>query len=85
MAKFAKLKIKDEEGDEYLKNLEEILDFTNMLNTANTEGMEETIAANEKKNVFRNDNAITFEDNQSLLQYAAETERNMYKILKVIN
>ena len=85
IAKLAKLRIQDEETDEYLKNLEDILDFANTLNKANTEGLNETIGSNEKQNAFRKDNANIFKDNQSLLQNAAETERNMYKIPKVIS
>ena len=85
IAKLAKLRIKDEEIDEYLKNLEDILNFANTLNNANTNGLDETIGSNENKNVFRKDNASIFKDNQSLLLNAVETEKNMYKIPKVIN
>ncbi|MBE5805122.1 MAG: Asp-tRNA(Asn)/Glu-tRNA(Gln) amidotransferase subunit GatC [Clostridiales bacterium] len=85
IAKLAKLRIKDEEIDEYLKNLEDILNFANTLNNADTNGLDETIGSNENKNVFRKDNASIFKDNQSLLLNAVETEKNMYKIPKVIN
>lgn len=85
IAKLAKLRIKDEEIDEYLKNLEDILNFANTLNNADTNGLDETIGSNENKNVFRKDNVSIFKDNQSLLLNAVETEKNMYKIPKVIN
>lgn len=85
IAKLARLRIQDEETDEYLKNLEDILNFANTLNKANTEGLNETIGSNENKNVFRKDNASIFKDNESLLENAVEKERNMYKIPKVIN
>lgn len=85
IAKLAKLRIKDEEIDEYLKNLEDILNFANTLNNADTNGLDETIGSNENKNVFRKDNASIFKDNQLLLLNAVETEKNMYKIPKVIN
>ena len=85
IAKLAKLKIKDEETDEYLKNLEDILNFANTLNKADTEGLNESVGCNENQNMFRKDNARIFEDNQSLLENVAEIEKNMYKIPKVIN
>ena len=85
IAKLAKLKIKDEETDEYLKNLEDILNFANTLNKADTEGLNESVGCNENQNMFRKDNARIFEDNQSLLENVAESEKNMYKIPNVIN
>lgn len=85
IAKLAKLRIEDEETNEYLKNLEDILNFANTLNKVNTDGLNETIGSNENQNVFRKDNARIFKDNKSILQNALETERNMYKIPKVIN
>ena len=85
IAKLAKLRIQDEEVDEYLKNLEDILNFANTLNNANTEGLNETVGINEKQNVFRKDSSSIFKDSQLLLENAVETERNMYKIPKVIN
>lgn len=85
IAKLSKLKIKDDEIDEYLKNLEDILNFANTLNKADVTGLDETIGSNENKNVFRKDDVEVFKDNQSLLKNAAEIEENMYKIPKVIN
>lgn len=85
IAKLSRLKIQDEEMDAYLKNLEDILNFANTLNKANTEGLNETIGSNENQNVFRKDNASIFKDNELLLENAVEKERNMYKIPKVIN
>ena len=83
IAKLSRLKIQDEEMDAYLKNLEDILNFANTLNKANTEGLNETIGSNENQNVFRKDNASIFKDNELLLENAVEKERNMYKIPKV--
>lgn len=84
IANLANLNIKDEELDNYLANLQDILNFANVVNNANTEGLEETIAENDKYNVFRKDEVKVFEDNGSLLMNAKEQERNMFKIPKVI-
>ena len=84
IAKLADLNLKDEEVDKYLDNLKEILNFANVVNNANVDGLDITIGANEKKNIFRKDEVVVFEDNEALLANAPEQERNMFKIPKVI-
>ena len=85
IARLADLNIKEDEIDNYLGNLQDILNFANVVNHANTEDLAETIGENDKFNVFRKDEVKVFEDNEALLQNAIEQERNMYKIPKVIN
>ena len=85
IAKLANLNIKEDELDNYLVNLQDILNFANIVNNANTEGLGETIGENDKYNVFRKDEVKVFEDNKALLMNAKEEERNMFKIPKVIN
>ncbi len=68
IAKLADLNLRDEEIDRYLENLQDILNFANIVNGANVEGLDITIGANEKKNVFRKDEVVVFEDNEALLQ-----------------
>ena len=80
IAKLADLNLKDEEVDKYLDNLKEILNFANVVNNANVDGLDITIGAN----VFRKDEVVVFEDNEALLANAPEQERNMFKIPKVI-
>ena len=84
IAKLADLNLRDEEVDKYLDNLKEILNFANVVNNANVDGLDITIGANEKKNVFRKDEVVVFENNEALLANAPEQERNMFKIPKVI-
>ena len=84
IAKLADLNLKDEEVDEYLLNLQDILNFANIVNEANVEGLDVTIGANEAKNVFRKDEVVEFEDKEALLQNAPDRERNMFKIPKVL-
>ena len=85
IAKLADLNLKDEEVDKYLDNLKEILNFANVVNNANVDGLDITIGANEKKNVFRKDEVKIFKDNGALLQNAPSEEQHMFKIPKVIN
>lgn len=85
IANLAHLNIAEEEIETYIANLQEILDFANIVNNAPVEDLNITIGANEAKNVFRKDEIKIFEDNESLLQNAISKEQNMFKLPKVIN
>ena len=85
IANLAQLTIEDDEVEKYILNLQDILNFAEIVNNAPVEGLEVTIGANEAKNVFRKDEINKFEDVESLLQNAPTKERNMFKIPKVIN
>lgn len=85
IANLARLTINENEVDNYLKNLEDILNFANIVNEANTEDLDITIGANEAKNIFRKDKVKMFEDNEALLQNAINPEQNMFRIPKVLN
>ena len=84
IAKLARLKLKDEEIPEYIKNLQDILEFANVVNEAPIEGLDTAIGAIDNYNVFRKDEIKVFEDNKALLQNTPEQEDNMFKIPKVI-
>ena len=84
IAKLADLKINKNEIDEYAKNLEDILDFMKILDSVNTDNVEESIGTLNNVNVFRKDEVKEFEDKDALLQNAQEKENNMFKIPKVI-
>ena len=85
IANLANLKIKDEEVDSYLLNLQDILNYANIVNQVEVDGVSETIGANENFNVFRKDEIKEFGDKDALLQNAPEKERGMFKIPKVLN
>lgn len=85
IANLANLIIKEEEIEKYTQNLQEILNFANIVNNAQVEGLDITIGTNEKKNIFRKDEIKIFGDNEALLQNAPSKEQNMFKIPKVIN
>ena len=85
IADLARLEIDESEIDNYILNLQDILNFANIVNNAPVENLDVTIGANEAKNVFRKDELEVFEDNEALLENAKEKERNMIKIPKVIN
>ena len=84
IAKLANLNLKEEEIDKYILNLQDILNFANIVNNAPVEGLKETIGANENSNVFRKDEVVKFENVESLLENCKDVDRNMFKIPKVI-
>ena len=53
IANLANLYIEDNEVDKYLENLQDILDFANIVNNAPVDGLDITIGAHEAKNVYR--------------------------------
>ena len=84
IANLAKLKLNEEEIPEYIKNLQDILNFANIVNKAPIDGLDTAIGAIDNYNIFRKDEIKVFEDNKALLQNAPEQEDNMFKIPKVI-
>ena len=85
IAKLADLNLSESEIEKYTKDMQEILEFANLINSVNTDGMNETIAANEKSNVFRKDEVVNFGNRESLLQNAPSQDEGMFRIPKVIN
>ena len=84
IANLARLNLEENEIEKYIENLEDILNFANIVNNPPIDGLDITIGANEAKNVFRKDEIEVYEDNSSLLQNAPTQEQNMFKIPKVI-
>ena len=84
IVKLADLEINENEIENYLANLEDILNFANVVNNAPVKGLNITIGANEAKNVFRKDEVKVFKDNDSLLQNAPDESQHMFRIPKVI-
>ena len=84
IAKLANLKLKEEEIPEYIKNLQDILNFANIVNKTDVEGIGTSVSVTDNYNVFRKDEIKEFEDNKALLQNAPEHMDNMFKIPKVI-
>ena len=84
IANLARLNLKEDEVDSYLENLQDILTYAENVNSAVTDGLSETIGANDKCNAFRKDEVVQFEDQDALLQNAPSLERRMINLPKVI-
>ena len=84
IAKLSDLNLRDNEIDEYLKNLDNMLEYVKVIDNADVESIKETIGANDNINVFRKDEVKTFENMEDLVNGGASVEQNMYKIPKVL-
>lgn len=85
IAKLASLNLSEIELENYANDMTEILEFANMINSVNTDNVNETIAANENYNVFRKDEINQKVDRENLLQNAPSKDEGMFRIPKVIN
>ena len=85
IANLARLNLEEDEIEKYRENLQDILNFANIVNNAPVEGLDITIGANEAKNRFRKDEVKVFNNIEGLLQNAPEQDRHMFKIPKVLN
>ena len=84
IADLSDLILEENEVENYLENLQDILNFANIVNNAPVEDLGITIGANEEKNVFRKDEIKEFDNIEGLLQNAPSIEQNMFKIPKVV-
>ncbi len=84
IAKLANLKIEENEIEKYILNLEDILNFADIVNNAPIDGLSETIGANDNFNVFRKDEIKKFEDIDLLLKNSPSQEDGMFSIPKVL-
>lgn len=85
IAKLASLNISDKEIEMYRDNLQEILDFAKVVDSVNTDDVNETVGTNENYNVFRKDEVKVFENQEGLLSNAPSQDEGMFRIPKVIN
>ena len=85
IANLAHLTLEENEVEKYMLNLQDILNFANIVNNAQVDGLDVTIGANEAKNVFRKDEIKQFDNIERLLQNAPDQDRHMFKIPKVLN
>ena len=84
IANLAQLNLEENEVENYLDNLQDILNFADIINNAPVNDLDITIGSNEAKNIFREDKVEVFEDNEALLQNAPSKEFNMFRVPKVL-
>lgn len=84
IADLAHLNLEEDKVDQYTENLQDILNFANIVNNANVDNLDVTVGTNEAKNVFRKDEVKQFDNIEGLMQNAPEQAQNMFKIPKVL-
>ena len=84
IANLARLKIKDDEIDKYLLNLQDILNFSNIVNSANVDDLKETIGERTSYNVFKKDEVEKFDNIDQMIKNFPEEQENMIRVPKVV-
>ena len=84
IAKLAKLKIPEDEIEKYLLNLQDILNFANIVNTAPVEGLKETVGERDSYNVFRKDEVEKFDNIDGMVKNFPDEQDNMIRVPKVV-
>ena len=84
IANLSRLEITEAEKEEYAKQLSEILEHVNRLQSLNTEGIEPTFYALDMKNVMREDEVEPSVDRQKVFDAAPSIQNNGFKVPKII-
>lgn len=84
IADLAHLNLEENKVEEYLLNLQDILNFANIVNNQNVDGLDVTIGINENINAFRKDEIKQFENTEGLMANAPDQAQNMIKIPKIL-
>lgn len=84
IANLADLEISDKDIENFIFNLQDTLNFADVINNAPIENLDITIASNEAKNVFRKDEVKEFKDNEALFVSSPEVSGHMFKVPKVL-
>ena len=79
------LKIDESEIAKYQKNLDDILNYTQIISKIDSDNLPETIGANDNYNVFREDEIKAFDNIEGIIKDAPSIEREMYNLPSVIN
>ncbi len=86
IADLADLNLTEAEKAKYSKDLNEILEFAQMINGVDTSNVKETIGANSKYNVFRKDVVNQdFGDREKMLSNTPSVEAGLIHLPNVIN
>lgn len=85
IAKLASLNLTEEEISRYAKDMTDILEFAEVVNSLNTDSIKETVGINGEYNVFRKDEVKQTISKEELLKNAPSQDDGMFRIPKVIN
>ena len=85
IAQLSRLTLSDAEIDEYLREISNILQYVEKLQSVDTEGIEPTYQVTGLKNVMRVDEIIDYgTTSESLLKNAPDTEGGHFKVKRMV-
>ena len=85
LAQLARLDLNEEEISQFQQELSSILEYVEMLGSADTEGLEPTYQVTGLKNVMRSDEEVDYKASpQMLLKNAPDTEKNQFKVKRMV-
>ncbi len=84
IAHLSRLKVLENEKEEYARQLTNILEHIKRLNKLNTDNIEPTYYAIDMKNVLRDDKVIESIDKKKVFESAPEIEKNGFKVPRII-
>lgn len=85
LAGLSKLKLTDEEVEKLRSELSEILNYVEILDKVDTDGLEPTFQVSGLKNVYRKDEVKNYGyDAKDLLKNAPATQDNQFKVKRVL-
>ena len=85
IAMLARLKLTEEEGDNYTGTSNQILEYIEKLNELDTENIEPLSNPVENTNVFRDDKLMSSTKTEGALKNAPDKDEQHFKVPKVIN
>ncbi len=80
----AKLELDEKEKKKAAIEMEKLLDYIDVLNTLDTQGVEPLSHLFTGENVFREDVVVNEDGSQEVLQNAPEVKEGMFKVPKTI-
>ncbi len=84
IAKLANLHISDEEGKKFEKQLSEILNYVNQLNSVDTKNVEITSQITDLENVTREDKTSPSLSQEEALSNTKSKHNGLFKVKKVL-
>lgn len=84
LAKLSRLQLSDDEVVKYQKELEAILTYVEVLQTADTEGLSPTYQVNGLQNVVRKDEILPQQAKNELLKNVPVREGDLIKVKRMI-
>ncbi len=85
LAALSRLRLTDEEAEQLQTELSDIISYVEILDTADTEGLEPTYQISGLKNVYRRDEVIDYGYRpKDLLKNAPDTQDSQFKVSRVL-